>query len=99
MSKKAKIKYFIYTALLVFGTVSFSNLKQKKAEVLLNTKPNIIIIYTDDQGYGDVSELNKDAKFKTPNLDRLVKEGIAFTNGHSGSSVCTPSGYSLLNKF
>ena len=59
-------------------------------------KPNIIVIYTDDQGAGDVSALNKEAKFKTPNIDRIAKEGIAFTNGHSGSSVCTPSRYSLL---
>lgn len=61
-----------------------------------NSKPNIIVIYTDDQGFGDVSALNENAKFKTPNLDRLVHEGISFTNGHSGSSVCTPSRYSLL---
>ncbi|MFC5049668.1 arylsulfatase [Rubritalea spongiae] len=60
------------------------------------SKPNIIVIYTDDQGYGDVSALNPDAKFKTPNLDRLVHEGIAFTNGHSPDSVCTPSRYGLL---
>lgn len=59
-------------------------------------KPNIIVIYTDDQGYGDVSALNPDAKFETPNLDRLVHEGIAFTNGHSADSVCTPSRYALL---
>lgn len=60
------------------------------------TKPNIIVIYTDDQGYGDVSALNPEAKFQTPNLDRLVNEGIAFTNGHSPDSVCTPSRYGLL---
>ncbi len=59
-------------------------------------KPNIIVIYTDDQGFGDVSALNPDAKFKTPNLDRLVNEGIAFNNGHSSDSVCTPSRYGLL---
>lgn len=59
-------------------------------------RPNIIVIYTDDQGYGDVSALNPDAKFQTPNLDRLVEEGIAFTNGHSADSVCTPSRYGLL---
>lgn len=60
------------------------------------TRPNIIVIYTDDQGYGDVSALNPDAKFKTPNFDRLASEGIAFTNGHSPASVCTPSRYGLL---
>ncbi|MDF1755894.1 MAG: arylsulfatase [Verrucomicrobiales bacterium] len=59
-------------------------------------KPNIIVIYTDDQGYGDVSALNPGAKFQTPNLDRLVNEGVAFTNGHSPDSVCTPSRYGLL---
>jgi len=59
-------------------------------------KPNVIVIYTDDQGYGDVSALNPDAKFKTPNLDRLANEGIVFTRGHSSDSVCTPSRYGLL---
>ncbi|RTE55464.1 arylsulfatase [Arenibacter aquaticus] len=59
-------------------------------------KPNIVIIYTDDQGYGDVAALNPDAKFKTPNMDILAKEGIIFTDGHSSDAVCTPSRYSLL---
>lgn len=59
-------------------------------------KPNIIVIYTDDQGYGDVSAQNMEAKFKTPNMDRLALEGINFTNGHSASSVCSPSRYSIL---
>ena len=60
------------------------------------SKPNIIIIYTDDQGYGDISALNPEAKFKTPHIDRLAKEGISFTNGHSADSICTPSRYALL---
>ena len=59
-------------------------------------KPNVIIIYTDDQGFGDASSLNPDAKFQTPNLDRLAEEGIAFTNAHSPDTVCTPSRYGLL---
>jgi arylsulfatase A len=58
--------------------------------------PNIIVIYTDDQGFGDVSCLNPKAKFKTPNLDRLAKEGVSFTNAHSSDAVCTPSRYGLL---
>ena len=58
--------------------------------------PNIVIIYTDDQGFGDVSSMNADAKFDTPNLDRLAREGISFTNAHSSDSVCTPSRYGLL---
>ncbi|CAM3328116.1 arylsulfatase [Zobellia roscoffensis] len=59
-------------------------------------KPNIIVIYTDDQGYGDVGALNPDAKFNTPNMDKLANEGIIFTDGHSSDAVCTPSRYSLL---
>ncbi|MCA9127889.1 MAG: arylsulfatase [Planctomycetales bacterium] len=59
-------------------------------------RPNILIIYTDDQGYGDVSCLNPQAKFQTPNMDRLAREGIAFLNGHSSDTVCTPSRYGLL---
>ncbi len=72
--------------LVIFALTCHSNEK----------KPNVIVIYTDDQGYGDVSALNPNAKFKTPNLDRLAKEGIMFTRGHSPDSVCTPSRYGLL---
>ena len=61
-----------------------------------NQKPNILLIYTDDQGYGDVSALNPAAKFKTPNIDMIANEGVIFTDGHSSDAVCTPSRYSLL---
>jgi arylsulfatase A len=59
-------------------------------------RPNIIVIYTDDQGIGDASCLNPDAKFQTPNLDRLAADGIRFTNAHCSDTVCTPSRYGLL---
>ncbi len=59
-------------------------------------QPNIIVIYTDDQGYGDASCLNPDSKFATPNLDRLAREGITFSDSHSSDTVCTPSRYGLL---
>ncbi|GAA4095045.1 arylsulfatase [Mucilaginibacter panaciglaebae] len=61
-----------------------------------NTKPNIVIILADDMGYGDVSALNKDAKTHTPNIDQLAKQGITFTDAHSGGAVCTPSRYGIL---
>jgi len=77
-----------------------SNVKKQSLnsdnETLKIGKPNIVIIYTDDQGYGDVSALNPDAKFKTPNIDKIAKEGIIFTDGHSSDGVCTPSRYTLL---
>jgi len=59
-------------------------------------RPNIILIYSDDQGFGDASCYNPNSKFKTPNLDRLAAEGIRFTNAHSSDTVCTPSRYGLL---
>ncbi|WP_321373377.1 arylsulfatase [uncultured Draconibacterium sp.] len=61
-----------------------------------NQNPNIVIIYTDDQGSGDVSALNPEAKFNTPNIDKLVTGGVTFTDGHSSDAVCTPSRYTLL---
>ncbi len=77
-------------SVLVVGFLVLSSL------VAQTQRPNIILIYTDDQGFGDASSLNPEAKFKTPNLDKLAKEGISFTNGHSSDSVCTPSRYGLL---
>jgi arylsulfatase A len=59
-------------------------------------KPNIIFILTDDQGYGDVSHLNPDGRIPTPHMDRLAREGMVFTDAHSGSAVCTPTRYGLL---
>jgi len=58
--------------------------------------PNIIIIFADDLGYGDVSAYNKESKIVTPNLDKTASEGLMFTDAHTSSSVCTPSRYSLL---
>jgi len=59
-------------------------------------KPNIIIIYADDMGYGDCTVNNPDSKIPTPNIDRLAKEGLRFTDAHSPSSTCTASRYGLL---
>jgi len=58
-------------------------------------KPNIIIIYADDLGYGDVSCYGA-TSVSTPNIDRLAKEGLKFTNAHCTSASSTPSRYSLL---
>lgn len=60
-------------------------------------KPNIVYILCDDLGYGDVRALAPESSvIPTPNLDKLVSQGIHFTNAHSGSSVCTPTRYGLL---
>ncbi len=59
-------------------------------------KPNIILIYADDLGYGDLQVMNDSSKIPTPNLNSLAMSGIRFTNAHSCSSVCSPSRYSIL---
>lgn len=61
-----------------------------------NRRPNLVLINFDDLGYGDVSHLNPDAKVRTPHIDSLARAGMVFTDGHSSSSVCTPSRYSLM---
>lgn len=59
-------------------------------------KPNIIFILADDLGYGDVSAMNANSKIKTTNIDRLVSQGVSFTDAHSSSAVCTPTRYGIL---
>ena len=59
-------------------------------------KPNIIIVYADDLGYGDISSQNPAGKISTPNIDQLAVEGMRFTDAHSSSGICTPSRYALL---
>ncbi|WP_299581741.1 sulfatase family protein [uncultured Sunxiuqinia sp.] len=57
--------------------------------------PNVVIIYADDLGYGDISAYGV-GKLNTPNIDRIATEGIRFGNGYATSATCTPSRYSLL---
>ena len=57
--------------------------------------PNILLIQADDLGYGDLSAFGQ-ARFQTPSLDRLAREGIRFTQYYAGSTVCAPSRTALL---
>ncbi|MET4139619.1 arylsulfatase [Pedobacter sp. UYP1] len=57
--------------------------------------PNVIVIYADDLGYGDVSCYGA-KRIKTPHIDQLAKQGIKFTNAHATSATCTPSRFSIL---
>ena len=60
------------------------------------TLPNIVILYADDMGVGDVSYGDADAKIQTPNIDRIARQGMTFSDGHSSSGICTPSRFALL---
>ena len=59
------------------------------------TRPNIIVILTDDQGYGDVG-IHKGPGIRTPHIDQLAAEGLLFTNMRSNATVCSPSRAALL---
>ena len=60
-------------------------------------RPNIVVLYADDLGYGDVQCYNPErGKIPTPHIDRLATQGMLFTDGHSSSGVCSPSRYALL---
>ena len=61
----------------------------------LNKKPNVVIILTDDMGYGDISCYNKN-QIKTPNIDRLATEGVRFTDFYVPTPYCAPSRATLL---
>ncbi|MGJ8725772.1 MAG: sulfatase-like hydrolase/transferase [Roseibacillus sp.] len=64
------------------------------------TRPNVVIIYADDLGFGDISAYGNlfgtTSSAPTPNIDALAQDGVVFTQGHSGNGVCTPSRYALL---
>ncbi|RLD70065.1 MAG: arylsulfatase [Bacteroidetes bacterium] len=57
--------------------------------------PNVILIYADDLGYGDVGAYGA-TEIRTPNIDRLAEGGVRFTNGYASSATCSPSRYALL---
>ena len=59
--------------------------------------PNIVIVYADDLGQGDLSCYNPDCAYETPRLDRMAAEGIRFTDAHSPSTICSPSRYGLYS--
>jgi arylsulfatase A len=59
-------------------------------------RPNIVVILADDFGVGDIQAHYPDNKIPTPHLDRLVQQGMSFTDAHSSSAVCSPTRYGLL---
>ena len=61
-----------------------------------DTPPNIVIILADDMGYGDARCYNPKSKIPTPNIDRLAREGMRFTDAHAPASFCVPTRYGLV---
>lgn len=59
-------------------------------------KPNVIYILADDLGYGDIQCFNPEGKISTPNIDKIARHGVMFTDAHTSSAVCTPTRYGIL---
>ena len=81
---------------LVFSISLLSILTFTSCSKKEHNQPNIVIIYADDMGYGDLNCQNSNSKIPTPNLDKLASEGMRFTDAHSSSGICSPSRYALL---
>ncbi len=82
------IKYAVYAALL--GGMAGAVQAEKPAP------PNIVLMLADDLGYGDVGFMGA-TKIKTPNIDRLAREGVQFADAHASGSVCQPTRYGVLS--
>lgn len=82
----------LFVIILIASSVTTFAQKSQKAS---KGKPNVICIYADDLGYGDLSIYGA-TNIKTPNLDRLAAEGIRFTDGHATSATCTPSRFAFM---
>lgn len=86
MNHQLKLHLLCLTMLLFFSSAG-----------LAKAVPNIVVIYADDLGYGDVQCYNPErGKIPTPHIDRFAAEGMRFTDGHSSSGVCSPSRYTIL---
>lgn len=82
-------KHLIKSVLILIICLSFGNVQAQKK------LPNIVFIYADDLGYGDLGAYGA-TEIKTPNMDKLANGGIRFLNGYATSATCTPSRYGLL---
>ena len=86
----------IAIGLLVQSCAYTETQKQELKNEDIKTLPNIVIIFADDMGIGDLGVYNANSKIPTPNMDDIANNGIRFTDAHTASSVCTPSRYGLL---
>src|SRR5262245_7855205 len=86
----------VLSALIVLGGVEFSaSSARTEGSQAQASRPNIVFIYVDDMGYGDLGCYGARA-IKTPNLDRMAAEGLRLTSFYSASPICTPSRAALL---
>jgi len=98
MNDKCNRRQFLKAAgagALALAARSLCGIDRAGAAEASRTKPNVVIIFTDDQGYRDVGCFGS-PNIKTPNLDRMASEGMRFTDFYSAASICSPSRAALL---
>ncbi len=93
---KRSIQLFILPLTLMPALLSAAMANLDHCQSAETSTPNILILFADDLGFGDLGCYNATSKIPTPNLDRLAAEGMRFTDGHSSSGICSPSRYALL---
>ncbi|MDO6761249.1 arylsulfatase [Tamlana sp. 2_MG-2023] len=97
--KSKPIVKFVVLLAIACSAFNCKNSEKEKIETQENitqeTKPNVVFIYLDDLGYGDISA-NGATEINTPNIDKLANGGVRFTNGYATSATCTPSRYAIL---
>ena len=100
MNRRCSSILWLFAALFVGVSVfawAEDGVSQKKADKLSSPRRvNILFILADDLGYGDPACFNPQSKICTPNIDRLAREGVRFTDAHAPGSTCIPSRYGLL---
>ena len=94
--KRNKLVSLMWIPFILFAILSANSSAQPSDKASTALQPNVLVIYADDLGYGDVHCYNANSTVRTPNIDRLANEGMRFTDAHSAATVCTPSRYSLL---
>jgi hypothetical protein len=87
------IRFLVYAAVIIGFGLNGSDVPV--AQAADSDSPNIIVIMADDLGYGDLSCYGA-TELQTPNIDKLAKEGLRFTNGYCTASTCTPTRFSFL---
>src|SRR5438067_8266357 len=86
------MRLLLAAAVIIVPTLLLTERPQNRQD---NPRPNIIFILADDLGYGDLGCYGQ-KQIKTPNFDRMSKEGMRFTQFYAGSTVCAPSRCSLM---
>ena len=91
----SNIRYCLFGMALFIAACNGTDLSGDRSAGAAQRKPNVILIYMDDLGYGDLSCYGA-TRIRTPNVDKLAAQGLRLTNGHATASTCTPSRYSIL---